>query len=81
MSKNEFRELVFADDLNAFKNFDKDVSDADMHEEMDECQQNLHAWGRANQVEFDPTKESSHILYRTNPDPNTFKLLGVRFVY
>ena len=78
--QNGFHELVFADDLNAFKSFEKEVTDEDMHEEMDECQRNVHTWGRANQVEFDPGKESKHILATAGRGSGgSFKLLGVTF--
>ena len=78
--QNGFHELVFADDLNAFKSFEKEVTDEDMHDKMDECQRNVHAWGRANQVEFDPGKESKHILATAGRGSGgSFKLLGVTF--
>ncbi len=44
---------------------------------IDSCQAELHAWGRANRVAFDPSKESRHILSRTSPCGNSFKLLGI----
>ena len=75
-----FDELVFADDLNAFKGFSKDVADEEIFNEMAVCQNNLHAWGRANQVEFDPGKESKHILaMQGRGSGECFKLLGVIF--
>ena len=43
------------------------------------CQQELHDWGRANQVEFDPGKESKHILSLADPEGGEFKILGVTF--
>ena len=46
---------------------------------MGECQEELHKWGEANQVTFDPKKESQHILSRTKPWGEPFDLLGVRF--
>ena len=39
----------------------------------------LHSWGRANQVTFDATKESKHILSRSNPYGDPFSLLGIQF--
>ena len=38
-----FNELVFADDLNAFKGFEKEATDEAMNKEMEECQKGLHA--------------------------------------
>ena len=46
---------------------------------MHKCQEELHEWGRANQVVFDASKESMHILSRTHAHGNSFDLLGVRF--
>jgi hypothetical protein len=46
---------------------------------FDGCQTELQTWGRANQVAFDPAKESKHILSLTHPVGNAFKLLGVSF--
>ena len=57
-----FLEIIFADDLNCFKDFDSDTPNLELHEEMHSCQGELHKWGTANQVSFDPTKESKHIL-------------------
>ena len=46
---------------------------------MKSCQTELHAWGRANQVVFDPSKESHHILSMSDPVGANFRLLGVAF--
>ena len=43
------------------------------------CQNSVHAWGRANQVEFDPSKESIHIIHETRDSLGGFKFLGVSF--
>jgi hypothetical protein len=48
-----------------------------IHASQKTCQKNLHAWGKANQVAFDPGKESMHVLSRTSPVGGSFKLLGV----
>jgi hypothetical protein len=39
----------------------------------------LHSWGRANQAQFDPGKESFHILHREHPCGLYFNNLGVVF--
>ena len=78
--KNGFQEVVYADDLNAFKAFDHSSLAEDLHSDMEQCQKDLHAWGRANQVEFDASKESKHVLAtcgRGSGEP--FALLGVSF--
>ena len=43
------------------------------------CQEKLHEWGRANQVEFEPKKETVSIVSRHDPFGPDFKLLGVVF--
>ena len=78
--KNGFQEVVYADDLNAFKAFDHSTLAEDLHSDMEQCQKDLHTWGRANQVEFDASKESKHVLAtcgRGSGGPFTF--LGVSF--
>ena len=74
-----FTEIVFADDLNALKEYDGKTESSVILDEMGECQEQLHEWGRANQVTFDSGKESKHILSRSNPHGDSFKLLGVTF--
>ena len=74
-----FLEIVFADDLNCFKDFDSDTPNLELHEEMHSCQRELHKWGKANQVSFDPTKESKHILALHGGEGDNFRLLGAPF--
>ena len=74
-----FLEIVFADDLNCFKDFGIHISNSELHEEMRRCQQELHKWGRANQVSFDPSKESMHVLALNGGEGPNFRLLGVPF--
>ena len=74
-----FLEIVFADDLNCFKDFGLNVTHETMHGEMHQCQLELHKWGKANQVSFDPGKESKHILALNGGEGCNFKLLGVPF--
>jgi len=61
-----YTETVFADDMNAFKNYDSTCTDATILADLESCQSSLHQWGRANQVVFDASKESMHILSRTD---------------
>jgi hypothetical protein len=75
----DFVETIFADDLNCFKAFPATVSDSDIQEGLTVCQQSLHSWGAANQVLFDPGKESFHILHPRNHFGNNFYMLGVTF--
>ena len=74
-----FLEIVFADDLNCFKDFGLTVANETLHAEMHQCQYELHKWGKANQVTFDPAKESKHILALTGGEGHNFRLLGVPF--
>ena len=53
--------------------------DATICADIRACQKELHMRGEANQVEFDPDKESSHILSRSRPMGPGFKILGVDF--
>ena len=79
IKENGFAEVVFADDLNCFKSFDREVEDSDILSDVDSCQESLHSWGRGNQVSFDANKESKHIVSRTRPSGENFTILGVCF--
>ena len=74
-----FREIVFADDLNAFRIFSGSAPNHQILKCAESCQKELHTWGRANQVTFDPGKESMHVVSRTEPEGHNFKLLGINF--
>ena len=74
-----FIEMVFADDLNCFRSFPASCSDALIFECMRCCQESLHEWGCANQVLFDPSKESFHILHDVHGVGDCFHQLGLRF--
>jgi hypothetical protein len=74
-----FKEIVYADDLNAYRIFTSTTPNTNVVKAMESCQGELHLWGRANQVTFDPSKESQHILSIGEPWGNEFKILGVLF--
>jgi len=74
-----FEEIVYADDLNAYREFSATTSNSSVRKCITMCQQELHTWGRANQVQFDAGKESQHILTLNDPAGTLFKLLGVVF--
>eukprot|EP00969_Alexandrium_andersonii_P217566 9610548-Alexandrium_andersonii.AAC.1 len=57
-----FSELIFADNLNAFRVLERDCSDTTSFGLIRHCQQQLHAWGAANRATFDVGKDSAHIL-------------------
>ena len=46
---------------------------------MRHCQSEVHKWGRANQVSFDPSNESMHVVALHGGEGPNFHLLGVPF--
>ena len=74
-----FEEVVNADGLNAYRVFAPDIHNDIILLALKSCQQELHTWGAANQVAFDAGKESQHVLSLSDPEDDSFKLLGVLF--
>ena len=75
-----FCEIVFADDLNAYREYSCTFRDSTLRADMDRCQTTLHNWGEGNQVAFDAGKESKHILAsQGRGSGGNFKLLGINF--
>ena len=74
-----FKEIIYADDLNAYRVFPSTSDNNDIKGSLRNCQIELHKWGEANQVSFDPSKESHHILSLSDPWGDSFNLLGVPF--
>ena len=72
-----FEEEVFADDLNCFKVVNGNFGDVYVNGLTQRCQASLHRWGQANQVVFEPDKESMHILGRYSTYGGPFKMLNV----
>ena len=72
-----FLEILFADDLNCYKDYEATAAQEEVDSELKQCQAAVHKWGKANQVEFDSTKESLHVLHRTQPEGEDFRMLGV----
>ncbi len=89
LQKSGYTETAFADDLNCWKAFRKVPRPAGMQgplpthgpllADLRGAQRELHLWGQANQVLFDPTKESFHVLHRTLHFGENFKVLGCLF--
>ena len=77
MRRCAFQEIIYADDLNAYREFLNNVSNDFVISQLRRCQHELHEWGRANSVTFEPSKESFHILSHTQSFGNSFRLLGV----
>jgi hypothetical protein len=74
-----YEEVIFADDLNAYKVVPSSTSVEKAMESMSNVQGELHKWGQANQVAFDAAKESKHILSLREAFGPDFKLLGIIF--
>ena len=77
MRRCAFQEIIYADDLNAYREFLNNVSNDFVISQLRRCQHELHEWGRANSVTFEPSKESFHILSHTQSFGNSFRLLGI----
>ena len=54
---------VFADDLNVFQRFDREIPNDDIERKMHLCRVRVHKWGNTNRVAFDPGKEHIVILH------------------
>ena len=79
VNQANFEETVFADDLYCYREYNTDWHDELISEDLAACQATLHQWGSANQVLFDPSKESFHILDRRHIYGESCHLLGVTF--
>ena len=77
--KTDFIDIVFADDLNCTRILPKATTNAAAFALARLCQSELHKWGGANQVMFDPSKESFHIIHRTRGEGENFTILGIEF--
>ena len=77
--KSGFNEIIFADDLNAWRRYRNISRNATIMKHGKQCQAALHTWGRANQSSFDSNKESFSIISQSAPEGPSFKLLGVVF--
>ena len=74
-----FEEVVYADDLNSYREFPSDTPNDIILVSLKSCQHELHTWGAANQVAFDAGEESQHVLSLSDPFGCNFKMLGVPF--
>ena len=75
----DFELVVYADDLNAFREYPLGTCETVIVEDLQLCQVELHTWGVANQVTFDAAKEHMAILSHHEPFGENFVLLGVEF--
>ena len=74
-----FEEIVYANDLNGFIEFEHNASVVSVLADAKKCQTELHKWCRANQVSSDPAKESAHIVSHAQRHGTPFKVLGICF--
>ena len=74
-----FTDSTFADDLNCYRVYAAGTRNETVLEDLEDCQLQVHRWGAANRVGFDASKESLHVLHRTEPTGEHFKILGVLF--
>ena len=79
LTSSGFSVVIYADDLNSFKQFKSDISNTHVLHDLHLAQDALHEWGRANQVTFDAAKEDFRIISGTDGFGDPIKLLGVRF--
>ena len=79
INKSGFREITFADDLNAFKCVARSVRNTTVMRHAKKCQAELHKWGDANKVAFDGSKENFCVISRFTPEGEGFDLLGLKF--
>ena len=77
--ETHFKEMVYADDLITYRAFPVSTTRKKMLESARLCQEELHQWGKANQVTFEASKESCHIVSKSEPFGKDFKLLGITF--
>ena len=73
------RESKFADDLSVTKEYNKSTKNEEVLADLQRCQQNVHQWGEANRVEFDPTKEEFAVVHHREGEGPDFRLLGPVF--
>ena len=67
---------LFADDLTVMSFAPQQQSLDLLQQELTEAQQRTHDWGRDNQVQFDPSKESFHFLHPSLGQGPDFRLFG-----
>ena len=75
---------MFADDFNCWKPFKLRHTSVASDQgqalrDLQEVQRELHMWGSADRVLFDPSKESFHLLQSRFHYGESFKLLGIMF--
>ena len=59
----EVAKAKFADDLTLQKDYDSNTTNEEILEDLQKCQQEVHAWGERNRVCFDANKEAFAVLH------------------
>ena len=57
---------------------DANDDNTDLLAHAENCQSHVHAWRQSNGVVFEASKESMHVLSRSDPEGPSLKMLGVR---
>lgn len=76
---HQFLEIGFADDLNAFRPFPLATPNEQAMAANKACLVELHSWGNANPVEFDPKKKTMHVVSHYSPGGPNFNILRLNF--
>ena len=66
-AQDGFVGVSYADDLNSFASVPNTMPTDEAFGKIESAQRRLHAWGKNNQVLFDSSKESKHIILRSDP--------------
>ena len=74
-----FKEVMFADDLNSYREYGGNAKNSTIAKHAKNCQTEVHTWGKAMQVEFEATKESVSNISAHDPEGPDFKLMGLWF--
>lgn len=74
-----FSAIIYADDLNACREFPIGTANSIILDATRGCQKELHQWGQANRVTFDASKEGFATFSHVEPSGGCLKILGVLF--
>ena len=68
---------MFADDLNTFKRFGRQISNSDIGRNIHLYRVRVHHWDKINRVASDPQKEHIVILHPRDGSGDPYKFLGL----
>ena len=77
IQSQHFKIAKFADDLSAYKYYNRTISNNTICDDLRRCQTAAHLWGVQSRVSFDPGKEHFCVIDRQDSFGDVFKLLGV----